>query len=93
MAKVFQTSRNGKDLDQYPLTVSNRGNGVILVREKIVSSTDTFMNMYADLITYLVDLNPEYYPASQERVTVPGNPVKHIAIVTFVEKLVINPYQ
>ncbi len=93
MAKVFQTSRNGKDLDQYPLTVSNRGNGVILVREKIVSTTDTFMNMYADLITYLEDLNPEYYPTSQAIVTVPGNPVKHIAIVTFVEKVVINPYQ
>ena len=84
MKEEFRTQKTGKELEDYPLSVIHRGNGVVLARSKKLTTTEHFMKLFADLITYLEDINPEFYPTSQSIVE-DKNGCQH-AIVTFFKK-------
>jgi hypothetical protein len=84
MRSEFITQKIGNELEDYPLSVNHRGNGVVLARAKNVTTTERFMKNFADLITYLEDINPEYYPTSQS--IVEDNTGRQHAIVTFFRK-------
>ena len=84
MKEEFKTQKTGRELEEYPLAVLHRGNGVVLTRAKNVITTEKFMRVFADLITYLEDINPEFYPTSQS--IVEDKDGRQHAIVTFVKK-------
>ncbi|MBR6908661.1 hypothetical protein IKN40_09700 [bacterium] len=84
MKEEFKTRNEERDLNDYPLVVIHRGNGVVLVRTRNVTTTENFMKLFADLITYLEDINPDFCPSSQA--IVEDNDGRQHAIVTFNRK-------
>ena len=71
MKEEFKTRNEERDLNDYPLVVIHRGNGVVLVRTRNVT-------------TYLEDINPDFCPSSQA--IVEDNDGRQHAIVTFNRK-------
>jgi len=84
MKEEFKTRNEERDLSEYPLVVVHRGNGVVLARARNVTTTENFTKLFADLITYLEDINPDFYPSSQAMVE--DNNGRQHAIVTFNRK-------